>query len=419
LEEEAAATSYVFMLESPAFTSNLPETRSTPDGDAAEERFAASPISTLSAGVLFQANVYGHSSDAEENRAEALGLAQGGIPLRLVPLDATEDPQHQLPRDTCTAFDKLSGQRINLTHSVLYQAGTPTTWNLDFYGRCRIGRTTFGTDRIPDGWSRRCNAMDEVWVPSEFNRATFTTAGVHADKLRVMRAGVDSQRFRPGLLPLTIPHTRGFHFLSVTNLQPSSGTDILLSAYLNEFRLDEDVALILKISEQTDSAIEPLAELAFFIERQRGMKLEETLPIIVLDNELSYPDYPRLYASAQALVLPVRGQVCNRAILEALSSGLPVIATRWGGHLDFLNDTNSFLIGIDGLAPATFESEPNAGHFWAEPRIDHLRHLMREVFSRSGEVRQRATRGRQDVINRLDWSAVIPEWLNAFRELLD
>jgi glycosyltransferase involved in cell wall biosynthesis len=406
------------MLESPAFTSNLPEIRSTPNGGPTEERSGANPIATLPAGILFQANVYGHSSNAEENRAEALSLAQGGIPLRLVPLDATEESQGQLPRITHTALDKLSGQRIDLTHSVLYQAGTATSWNLDFYGRSRIGRTAFGTDRIPDGWSRRCNAMDEVWLPSEFNRETFAAAGVHADKLRVMRAGVDSQRFRPGLLPFTIPHTRGFNFLSVTNLEPSSGTDILLSAYLNEFRLDEDVALILNISKP-DSTLEPIAQLAFFIERALGLKLDRTPPIIVLDNELSYFDYPRLYASAHAFVLPVRGQVCNRAILEALSSGLPVIATRWGGHLDFLNDTNSFLFGIDGLVPATFESELVVGHFWAEPSIDHLRQLMRETFSRSDAVRQRADRGRQHVIDQLDWSAVIPDWLNAFRELLE
>jgi glycosyltransferase involved in cell wall biosynthesis len=415
---KAAARSYAFMLEFLTSTSNLPQIRSTPAGAGTEEQSAVSPIPALPAGVLFQASVYGHNSDAEESRAEALGLAQGGMPLRLVPLDATEDSQRQLPRVTRAALDKLGGQRIDLTHSVLYQAGTPTTWNLDFYGRCRIGRTAFGTDRIPDGWSRRCNAMDEVWVPSEFNRETFAAAGVYADKLRVMRSGVDSQRFRPGFLPLTIPHARGFNFLSVTNLLPGSGTDTLLSAYLNEFRLDDDVALILKISEQ-DSNLEPMAQLAFFIERKLGLKLEKTPPIIVLDNELSYSDYPRLYASAQAFVLPVRGEVCDRPILEALSSGLPVIATRWGGQLDFLNDSNSFLIGLDGLVPATFESELIAGHFWAEPSVQHLRELMREAFSRSDAVRQRADRGRQDVTDRLDWSAVIPEWLKAFRELLE
>jgi hypothetical protein len=31
--------------------------------------------------------------------------------------------------------------------------------------------------------------MDEVWIPTEFNRATFIAAGVTASKLRVVQEG--------------------------------------------------------------------------------------------------------------------------------------------------------------------------------------------------------------------------------------
>jgi glycosyltransferase involved in cell wall biosynthesis len=406
------------MLESQTSASNLIEFSSTPQGSARGIRPGSCPTAVLPAGVLYQANVYGRTSDCEENRAAALGLAEGGIPLRLIPMEANEDFDPHLPHCTRAALDKLTGQRISLTDSVLYHAGVPTAWNLDFYGRCRIGRTAFGTDRIPDGWSRRCNAIDEVWVPSEFNRDTFAAAGVDSGNLRVMRSGVDSQRFRPGFLPLAIPHTRSFNFLSVTNLLPSSGIDVLLGAYLQEFQADDDVALILKVSGWADSDVTPMAQLAFFIERKLGLRLEQTSPIVVLDNELSHSDRARLYASAQAFVLSSRGEVCDRPILEALASGLPVIATRWGGHLDFLTDANSFLLDIDGLVPASFENELLAGHLWAEPSVDHLRELMREIFSHRDEARQRANRGRNDVTGKLDWSVVIPEWLDVFRDLL-
>lgn len=100
------------------------------------------------------------------------------------------------------ALERLTLQRLDPARSVLYHAGTPTSWNLDFYGRSRVGRTAFGTDRIPDGWAERCNALDEIWVPNEFNRETFTASGVDAQKVRVLRTGVDTQRFRPGSQPL-------------------------------------------------------------------------------------------------------------------------------------------------------------------------------------------------------------------------
>jgi hypothetical protein len=41
----------------------------------------------------------------------------------------------------------------------------------------RIGRTMFETDGLPQHLVRHVQAMDEVWVPTEFNRATFIAAG--------------------------------------------------------------------------------------------------------------------------------------------------------------------------------------------------------------------------------------------------
>jgi glycosyltransferase involved in cell wall biosynthesis len=128
------------------------------------------------------------------------------------------------------ALERLTLQRLDPARSVLYHAGTPTSWNLDFYGRSRVGRTAFGTDHIPDGRAERCNALDEIWGPNEFNRETFTASGVDAQKVRVLRTGVDTQRFRPGLQPLDIPHARGFNFLSVTDGRKQYGTDVLLRA---------------------------------------------------------------------------------------------------------------------------------------------------------------------------------------------
>ena len=371
----------------------------------------------LPAGIVFQANVYDATSSAEENWAEALGIAQAQIPVRLVPQESQEDTGRSLPDFVRKGLDRLTLQRVDPARSILYHAGAPSSWNLEFYGRCRVGRAAFGTDRIPDGWAYRCNAMDEVWVPSEFNRETFVASGVDAHRIRVMRTGLDTQLFRPGLRPLSIPQARGFNFLSVSDLRPHKGTDVLLKAYLQEFKPDEDVALLLKISKHKDSPADPEAELAFFIETQLGLKLEKSPPVIVLDAPLPHSAFERLYASAHAFVVSARAVTYGRALLQALACGVPVIATRWGAPLEFLREDNSFPIGIEGLVPASFEEELFAGHRWAEPSVDHLRQLMRCVFSNRQESRKRAQRGRQDVVERWDWRVVIPDWVDAFRRL--
>ena len=45
-----------------------------------------------------------------------------------------------------------------------------------------VGRTMFETDRLSPERRRRCNAMDEIWVPTEFHRQVFTNSGVIASK---------------------------------------------------------------------------------------------------------------------------------------------------------------------------------------------------------------------------------------------
>ncbi len=40
----------------------------------------------------------------------------------------------------------------------------------------------FETDRLSPERERRCNAMDEIWVPTEFHRQVFADSGVKADK---------------------------------------------------------------------------------------------------------------------------------------------------------------------------------------------------------------------------------------------
>lgn len=43
----------------------------------------------------------------------------------------------------------------------------------------RVGRTMFETAGLPEHLVKHCNAMDEVWVPTEFNKDTFVSAGTH------------------------------------------------------------------------------------------------------------------------------------------------------------------------------------------------------------------------------------------------
>src|SRR5262249_54391025 len=171
---------------------------------------------------------------AEESQAVALGLSARGIPVQLAPTGPL-DPGRPDGVWSVAEAERLTRDHVALARSVLYQAGTPDEWNLEYYGRYRVARTAFGAERLPEGWARRCNEMDEVWVPNQFCLEGFAESGVEKKKLRIVRTGVDTQRFRPGLPGFDSLGKRRFCFLSVTDLHPRRGTDVLLRAYLEEF----------------------------------------------------------------------------------------------------------------------------------------------------------------------------------------
>jgi glycosyltransferase involved in cell wall biosynthesis len=211
-----------------------------------------------------------------------------------------------------------------------------------------------------------------------------------------------------------------FKFLSMFDLQDRKDMDLLLKAYLAEFKADEDVCLVLKITQHTHRTADPAALLAHFVEKEAGLRLEKTPPIILVQGFIPRAELPRLYASADAFVLPTRGEGFGLPYIEALACGLSVIATRWSSQLDFLHDGNSYLIDIEGLVPASWRDvEYFAGHRWAQPSVEHLRQLMRTVYSSREEARRRAENGRQEIVERWDWSVVVKQWVAEFRRLLD
>ena len=88
--------------------------------------------------------------------------------------------------------------------------------------------------------------------------------------------------------------------------------------------------------------------------------------------------------------------------------------------MDFLNNQNSYLIESRLTpVPPDVEIEVYKGHLWAEPSVDHLRQLMRDVHAHPEEARRKAERGHQDIIGNYDWSVVIPRWVNEFERLLN
>ena len=405
----------------------MTDAMTNPDNSAdtyADMRSNASRIRSV-AGIIMHANIDGQFDLASENRALALRLARNQFPIQVVP---TGGQRHHIQDRHLWAsrreLQNLLHDRLELAESVLYQSGSPTTWNLDFYGRCRVGRAACGTDRIPDGWAERCNALDELWLPSEFHRETFAASGVDRSKVRIIPHAFDAQIFHPGCYPLQLSSvpSRSFQFLAIADGWLASGIDILLRAFIEEFAPDEDVALVLHCPPKRSghSYIDFESEVIALIESELDRKIEDVPTIAVLTGSIPDEDRAGFFAASHAFVQPARSDATGQHCVEALACQLPIIATDWGPLNDVLTDDNSFPLATNGVVAARPEEDERiAGHRWAEANLDHLRHRMREVFNTPKEAARRAEKGRRDVIARFEWSIVLPEWIRNLRRLLD
>jgi glycosyltransferase involved in cell wall biosynthesis len=356
-------------------------------------------------GVMWAAPLYNFSGFADEARNFVASLVGAGVPVRSLSMaDESAALIDSLDPSMLAALRTAEVAPVG-PHPILVEH-VPGTYVQDTAGPCRVvARTMFETSSLPPSWIPNFNAMDEIWVPSEFNVETFRRAGVTAP-IFVVPGGVDTDAFRPGREPLPLPGLRGTVFLSVFEWAYRKGWDILLTAWADAFGPDDDVTLLLRCSgvgERDGSGTDTDARIDAFLSTL-GRSRADTAPIVCLTDAVA--DMPRLYATADAYVGPTRGEGWGRPYLEAMSCGLPVIATRWGGNLAFMDDDNSLLLDIYGLedADGANELEVFRGQMWARPAVDHLVELLHHVAGDPVAARELGRRARADVEQHWTWS---------------
>ncbi len=258
----------------------------------------------------------------------------------------------------------------------------------------KIGFTMLEVDGLPNSWVDVLNAVDEVFVPSDFNRETFSNSGVKTP-IQVMPLGVDQTRFNPSLDGDPIPDV--FMFLSVFEWGERKAPELLLQAFNREFKRKEDVVLFIKTMNH-----DPSVDIAHQV---RALRLDSGGGRICFSVNERIPDDQRgrLYRSADCFVLPTRGEGWGMPILEAMACGLPVIATKWSGQTEFLTDEVAYLLRVRRLTPAVAKCPYYEGLNWAEPDTGHLQFLLRYVYEHQEEARARGLKASQQVLASFTW----------------
>jgi glycosyltransferase involved in cell wall biosynthesis len=282
----------------------------------------------------------------------------------------------------------LTGERIQ----VVYGQGDVFESN---FGTYQIGFTMLETDRIPGEWVRQANLMDEVWVPSTFNRQTLVDSGV-TRPVHVVPLGVDPDYFHPNITSHALSGV--YTFLSIFEWGERKAPEVLLRAFNDEFREDEPVVLLCK-TMNVDPGVDVHEQVTQLNLQSTGGRIHLALNHVVPNYQLG-----SLYRSADCFVLPTRGEGWGMPVIEAMACGLPVIATDWSAHCDFMNDGNAYPLEVERLVPAQAKCPYYTGFKWAEPSYAHLRRLMRYVFENQAEAREKGAKASREIHESWTWN---------------
>ena len=105
----------------------------------------------------------------------------------------------------------------------------------------------------------------------------------------------------------------------------------------------------------------------------------------------------RCTAACDAYVSLRRAEGLGLHMAEAMALGKPVVATGYSGNLEFMDETNSWLVPYDLVAvPDGCDPYPTNA-VWAEPDIDVAAHIMREIVADTHAAQLRGERAAADI----------------------
>tara|TARA_R100000030_G_scaffold40373_2_gene30365 strand:- start:2177 stop:3364 length:1188 start_codon:yes stop_codon:yes gene_type:complete len=293
------------------------------------------------------------------------------------------------------------------SYDMSFQVQLPDEWDTKL-AKKNIGVTAVvETDKCSQEWVEACNKMDAVIVPSTFTKNVLKRSGSLTTKVCVIQEWFNRDILNNSLVAKTQNDERfskikkDFNILVVGTLTSSialddrKNLDNTIKWLCEEFKDEEGVGIVLKTSfgKGTSSdkkmCIDYLkntlskhrtGQFPSFYFLHGNMKKEE-MAALMRHNKI------KLYASA------TRGEGYGLPLIEAAVAGVPIVATNWSGHLEFLQKENFGTVDYNLVTIQKSKIDGRIfkeGFKWADPLETSFKREVRKVYDNYGSAKDRA-----------------------------
>ena len=205
------------------------------------------------------------------------------------------------------------------------------------------------TDRVSPEWILKSyqGAPDKIIVPSNHSRDSFKNVTYYAKNEAGDQHPISfNENCKISVIPYPVKNVASedldikldtkFNFLSIALWGPRKNMINMVEWFMQEF-LNDEVGLVLKTSLASGSNIDrrmTINAVREIVKKHKDAKCK----VYLLHGDLSEAQIHSLYKreDIHAFVSATSGEGFGLPIFEASYYGLPIVATDWSGHLDFL-----------------------------------------------------------------------------------
>ena len=137
----------------------------------------------------------------------------------------------------------------------------------------------------------------------------------------------------------------------------------------------------------------------------------------VIDNYFSKNEYYELINSIDCFVSLHRGEGLGLNLLDAMSLRKPVVATGFGGNIEFMNKQNSFIVDFTlSKSNDRCKNYKNVKR-WAEPSIEHATEIMRDLVNNPDKGVEIGDKAKSFIENKYSIKNVVFELNDVFKNI--
>lgn len=316
------------------------------------------------------------------NRETALALEALGHRVALHstegPGDFEPDPTFLKENPDLKALNLRARQQTSQPHVISRNLYPPRVHDMSGRIRC-LHAYAWEETGFPASWVDSFNHhLDSISVVSNHTRKILIDNGVtvpitvtglgtdHWTRIKAHHPSASQENASPSKV-----NGKAFRFLHVSSCFARKGVDCLLEAYGEAFRDSDNVSLIIKTFQN------PHNQVHTWLAHARA-RYPQYPHVEVIEGDLSDGDLKNLFEQCHVLVNPSRAEGLCLPLAECILSGLSVITTNWGGQTDFCDESVAWMVDYTFEQSRSHLGLPDS--VWAEPDIQHLASVMRQVY---------------------------------------